>query len=71
MSFKIAVATSDGINIDTDYSKATKFLILNVDDEGNYHSEGYLHNYSLSIDGCGSCVGCHGGCQANETEFLW
>ena len=71
MSFKIAVATSDGINIDTDYSKATKFLILNVDDEGNYQKEGYLHNYSLSIDGCGSCVGCHGGCQANETEFLW
>lgn len=71
MSFKIAVATSDGVNIDTEYSKAPKFLIINVDDEGNYHNEGYLHNYSISVNGCGSCESCKSGCQSNEAEFLW
>ncbi|MGN0916303.1 MAG: NifB/NifX family molybdenum-iron cluster-binding protein [Succinivibrio sp.] len=81
MSFKVAVATSDGINIDLGFGKTDRFLILDVNDEGAYVEEGYrlspkgLNNLtkdegaSCSKSLCSSCShGCEGGFNV---EFLW
>lgn len=81
MSFKVAIATSDGINIDLGFGKANKFLILNVNDDSTYQEEGYRLspnglNSLLKNEGCGSnksgCSGCKSGCDgASYVEFLW
>lgn len=81
MSFKIAVATSDGKNIDTAFASAKKFLILEVESDGKYVEEGYRGNpnialtapYSAGTCGASSCGGCGGGCGGSSysVEFLW
>lgn len=81
MSFKIAVATSDGKNIDTAFASAKKFLILEVESDGKYVEEGYRGNpnialiapSSASTCGASSCGGCGGGCGGSSysVEFLW
>ncbi|MGN0901814.1 MAG: hypothetical protein ACI4M9_00890, partial [Succinivibrio sp.] len=81
MSFKVAVATSDGVNIDLGFGKTDRFLILDVNDEGSYVEEGYRlspaglnhltkdENSSCSKSLCSSCShGCEGGFNV---EFLW
>lgn len=81
MSFKVAVATSDGINIDLGFGKADRFLILDVSDDGTYVEEGYRLSPSglkslTSAEGCHSeksgCNSCSKGCGgAVNVEFLW
>lgn len=82
MSFKIAVASTDGKNIDTAFAKAKKFLILEVKSDGSYETEGYRSNPNIlftdpaSVSTCGasSCGGCGGGCGGGASysvEFLW
>lgn len=82
MSFKIAVATSDGKNIDTAFATAKKFLILEVESDGKYVEEGYRGNPNLALAvpnsagscGASSCGGCGGGCGGGSSysvEFLW
>lgn len=81
MSFKVAVATSDGINIDLGFEKADRFLILDVSDDGTYVEEGYRLSPSglkslTSAEGCHSeksgCNSCSKGCDgAVNVEFLW
>lgn len=82
MSFKIAVATKDGKNIDTAFATAKKFLILEVESDGKYVEEGYRGNPNLALSvpnsagscGASSCGGCGGGCGGGSSysvEFLW
>lgn len=81
MSFKIAVATSDGKNIDTAFASAKKFLILEVESDGKYVEEGYRGNPNIALTapssastcGASSCGGCGGGCggASYSVEFLW
>lgn len=81
MSFKIAVATSDGKNIDTAFASAKKFLILEVESDGKYVEEGYRGNPNIALTapssagtcGASSCGGCGGGCGGSSysVEFLW
>lgn len=81
MSFKIAVATSDGKNIDTAFASAKKFLILEVESDGKYVEEGYRGNPNIALTapssagtcGASSCDGCGGGCGGSSysVEFLW
>ena len=82
MSFRIAVATSDGKNIDTAFATAKKFLILEVESDGKYVEEGYRGNPNLALAvpnsagscGASSCGGCGGGCGGGSSysvEFLW
>lgn len=82
MSFKIAVATKDGKNIDTAFATAKKFLILEVESDGKYVEEGYRGNPNIALavpnsaSSCGasSCGGCGGGCGGGSSysvEFLW
>lgn len=58
MSYLIAVATSDGEIIDTHFGHADSFLILEVDEDGNY--EEIEERDVLSAcggDDCGRCSG--------------
>lgn len=72
MSFRIAAATSDGINIDLHFGHADTLYIYEVHDDGSYKLYDKIH-VSEQPQGCenGCGGGCHGGGGAIiDTSFL-
>lgn len=71
MSYKIAVASTDGINVDRSFGDAEEFQIIDVDDSGK-HVVGEIRRFEgeeklpaeeqncSSSKGCGSGNGCGG-----------
>ncbi|MBO6196051.1 MAG: hypothetical protein J6O03_01055 [Butyrivibrio sp.] len=68
MSYYIAVATSDGEIIDTHFGHATSFLILEVDDFGNY--EEIEDREVRPACGGGECHACAGSLMNEIAESL-
>ncbi|NLK95900.1 MAG: hydrogenase [Clostridiales bacterium] len=61
MSYRIAIASNDGININEHFGSAKYFLIVEVDDKGNYvNKENRIIEESSIKSNCGS--GCNNGC---------
>lgn len=58
MAYRIAVATSDEVNVDLSFQSALKFRIYEVGDNGSYT---FLENRSLAE--CFSCAGDQGRCD--------
>ena len=58
MSYLVAVATSDGEIIDTHFGHASSFLIIEVDDDGNYTE--IEEREVISACGGGDCKPCSG-----------
>ena len=67
MAYKIAVASSDGVNVNVHFGAAKSFLIYDVDDNGtfrfaekrDYDESSELENGSSVCEGCnGSGSGC-------------
>ena len=52
MAYKIAVASSDGINVDLHFGEAKSFHIYEVDDAGNF-TEGQIRKYDESQETAG------------------
>lgn len=73
MPYKIAIASSDGINIDLHFGKTDIFVIVAVEDDGSYNIEGnrivqQCSETSENIS-CGSGSGCKsGGCGNMNTD---
>lgn len=71
MSFKVAVATSDGVNVDTHFGQARSFAVYTVDEDGAFersgtveipaHAEAASQGAATAPGGCGSGGGCGGG----------
>jgi predicted Fe-Mo cluster-binding NifX family protein len=68
MSYKMAIATSDGVQIDRNFRDAQEFLIVNVQDDGTYEF-GAVRKFEPEAEsdetypehpGCGSGRGCGG-----------
>lgn len=53
MAYKIAVATSDGINIDTHFGRADSFSIFSVNDDGSFEE----------LENRAAVKACSGGCS--------
>ena len=68
MSYLIAVATSDGEIIDTHFGHADNFLIIEVDDEGNY--EEIEERDVRPACGGGECKMCSGSLMNEIAERL-
>ena len=73
MSFRIAAATSDGINIDLHFGHADTLYIYEVHDDGSYKLDDRINAPGKMQDcenGCGG--GCHGGGGgfSIDTSFL-
>lgn len=74
MSYKIAVATSDGINIDLTFGSAFEFTVYNIDGTDYHISEKRkFEDFEGNSDcnksgcgngGCGNGTGCSGGSDA-------
>jgi predicted Fe-Mo cluster-binding NifX family protein len=68
MAYKIAVASSDGVNVDVHFGAAESFLIFAVSDDGNFTLEEkreYIEESSADDGIKGSCTeksGCKAGC---------
>lgn len=71
MSYKIAVASSDGVQIDATFGSANRFMIYEVTDgiyrkleERAFREEGTDNNDVSKANGCNSPAGCkkEGGC---------
>ena len=73
MSFRIAAATSDGINIDLHFGHADTLFLYEVQNDGSYKLAEKIQIPKIS-QGCGNgCVGgCHGGRGGAviDTSFL-
>lgn len=75
MAYKIAVASSDQININQTFGSALQFLIYEVDDTGNYSLVGRRQETKnasscASIGGTGCGSGCQsGGCGSGGDEI--
>lgn len=67
MSYRIAIASNDGININEHFGSAKYFFIVEVDNEGNYvNKEKRIVEESDIKSNCGSCgSGCNNGCGGN------
>lgn len=59
MSYLVAVATSDGVIIDTHFGHASSFLIIEVDDDGSYE-EIEEREVLAACGGGGECSACAG-----------
>lgn len=68
MSYNIAVASTDGVNIDKHFGASDSFLIIKVNDDGTYENlgerlveESQNNNISTSCNGssCGQSCGGH------------
>ena len=73
MSFRIAAATSDGINIDLHFGHADTLYIYEVHDDGSYKLVDRIHAPKILQDcgnGCGSGYHGGGGGANIETSFL-
>ncbi|WP_026527074.1 NifB/NifX family molybdenum-iron cluster-binding protein [Butyrivibrio sp. VCD2006] len=69
MSYLIAVATSDGEIIDTHFGHADSFLILEVDEDGNYE-EIEERDVRSACGGGEDCVRCSGSIMNDVAENL-
>ena len=72
MSYKIAVATSDGINVDETFGAAERFVIYEAE-SGKYHISEERTAGAESVSHCGSsdekkCEGKGGGCCGGSEE---
>ena len=69
MSFRIAAATSDGINIDLHFGHADTLFLYEVQNDGSYRLADKIPVPKIS-HGCGG--GCHsdGGGAVIDTSFL-
>ncbi|MBE7719170.1 NifB/NifX family molybdenum-iron cluster-binding protein [Lacrimispora indolis] len=72
MPYKIAVASSDGVNIDVNFGAAHKFLIYEVGESGEYalleirEAVKEAGEPSFCNDGCKG-----GGCQSSKESHPW
>ena len=67
MSYKIAVASTDGVNIDKHFGAANSFLIININDEGTYEKveERFIEDNNKSLGSCCSGSSCGGHNDSN------
>ena len=67
MSYKIAIATSDGLNVDQHFGSAKRFVIFSAKEKNYYQSEvrtlTTLPTNANSNNGCG---GCSSGCESTH-----
>ena len=77
MSYKIAVASSDGKNVDTHFGKALFFYIYTVDDEAEVLMlekrevpQGKSGSVSKEQKSCGNGSGCSCGSSGADLDFL-
>lgn len=66
MSYNIAVASTDGINIDKHFGTSDSFIIIKINDDGTYENlgeriveESQNTNTSCAEGGCGHSCGGH------------
>ncbi|MCR5253821.1 MAG: hypothetical protein K6C98_08925 [Treponema sp.] len=65
MAYKIAVASSDGVNVDLHFGAAESFLIFAVSDEGTFELEEkreYKEVPEAQTVDCAEKAGCKSGC---------
>ena len=65
MAYKIAVASSDGVNVDLHFGAAESFLIFAVSDEGTFELEEkreYKEVSEAQTADCAEKAGCKSGC---------
>lgn len=65
MNYKIAVATSDGVNVDQSFGAATVFQIYTVTDDG-YKLTGTREYREVAPGECASGCGSGGGCGCGQ-----
>ena len=61
MAYKIAVASSDGVNVDLHFGAAAEFLIYNVNDEGSFELLEKRKIEEKAAENCGT-KNCGSGC---------
>lgn len=65
MAYKIAIASSDGVNVDVHFGAAESFLIYSVDDDRNFSFE-EKRSVPKDSDGANSGTGCDGNSQGQS-----
>ncbi len=65
MAYKIAVASSDGVNVDLHFGAAESFLIFAVSEDGTFKLEEkreYKEEAALTAEDCANSSKCKSGC---------